>query len=88
MKTFMQTYLVRQRLTRKGKCHNGECARDHCCKNCDWLIEKDGKWFCKDFEHAPQECKDFPLFEKELENIQVKGKCGFYWQKNRRVKKK
>jgi len=26
-------------------------------------------------------CKEFSLYEKEPNNIQVKGKCGFYWGK-------
>lgn len=81
MKTFMQTYLIQQKMKRKGNCHNGVCAKEHCCLGCSWLIERKGKWFCKDYKNAPQSCKDFPLYPKELKNIRVEGLCGIYWDK-------
>jgi len=79
MRIFMQPYLVRQKLIRKGSCTHGDCAKEVCCKSCDWLVEKNRKYYCKDYKNAPQNCQDFPLFEKELDNLNVKYWCGYYW---------
>ena len=80
---FRQSYLVRKRLTRLGKCNHGVCARDYCCKGCDWLIEKNGEWFCKDYANAPIGCKEFPINEKERDIM--KG-CTYYWKNEKRDK--
>ena len=83
---FRHTYFVQKQLTRKGKCTNAECATV-CCGKCEWLIEKDGKWLCKDYANAPIECHIYPVDEKVLEirNKQCKElglpECGLYWGK-------
>lgn len=86
---FRHTYVVRKLLTRKGKCTHGECAKLF-CGACEWLVEKDGKYYCKNYENAPMECRLYPIDERVLEirnkECREKGipECGFYWEKTKK----
>jgi len=88
LRIFKQSYVVKMRLSRKGKCTQSGCALI-CCKNCPWLEHRGRLFFCKDHENAPMGCKEFPIDKKELDirNKQLSrvafGQCGFYWEEKK-----
>lgn len=73
---FFRTWWVRQVLSRKGECKN--CGK--CCAGCAWLVERDGKFFCRDFANRP--CMVFPLTEEEKQKVNPD--CGYYWENDKR----
>jgi hypothetical protein len=94
LRIFRQTYVVQMRLKKKGECSHQNCATI-CCNGCPWLIKKGNLFFCKDYENAPINCREFPIDKVELERMNkiliTKNlpKCNYYWEqaKNKKVEK-
>jgi len=90
LRIFRQSYVVKMRLSREGICTHKDCAL-LCCSNCPWLIKKGDLFFCKNYENAPLGCKDFPIDNKKLAEMNkallAKGlsECGFYWKPKKEV---
>ena len=84
VKRFVLVHFRRQFVRESINAREGTCDQcGQCCKivvHCPFLSEKDGHTSCRIYKFRPLQCRAFPLYERDMDDIEYK--CSYRFRNN------